>query len=52
LKDGVKTEGLLKDVSDSQVTVEETRGKNKKKEIIEHNISFESIKSTKVQIVF
>lgn len=52
LKDGIKTEGVLKDVSEGQITVEETRGKNKKKEIIEHNISFESIKSTKIQIVF
>jgi ribosome maturation factor RimP len=52
LKDGIKTEGVLKEVSDSQIIVEETKGKNKKKEIIEHNISFESIKSTKIQIVF
>lgn len=52
LKDGIKTEGVLKEVSDSGILVEETRGKNKKKEIIEHNISFESIKSTKIQIVF
>jgi ribosome maturation factor RimP len=32
--------------------VEETRGKNKKKEIIEHFVPFETIKSTKIQTVF
>ena len=51
-KDGVKTEGLLKEVSEEEITVEETKGKNKKKQVIEHKISFESIKSTKIQIVF
>lgn len=52
LKDGIKTDGVLKEVSESGIVVEETRGKNKKKEVIEHNFSFESIKSTKIQIVF
>jgi ribosome maturation factor RimP len=52
LKDGRKTEGVLKELTDSYIIVEETKGKNKKKEIIEHNFSFESIKSTKIQIVF
>ena len=32
-KDGVKTEGVLTAVSETGITVEETRGKNKKKEI-------------------
>ena len=52
LKDGVKTEGVLKQVTESGIIIEETRGKNKKKEVIEHNFPFESIKSTKIQIVF
>lgn len=52
LKDGIKTDGVLKEVTEAGIVVEETRGKNKKKEIIEHNFSFESIKSTKIQIVF
>ncbi|MBL7697044.1 MAG: ribosome maturation factor [Chitinophagaceae bacterium] len=52
MKDGVKTEGVLKQVTDSGIIVEETRGKNKKKEIIEHDFPFDSIKSTKIQIVF
>ena len=52
LKDGVKAEGVLKQVTESGIIIEETKGKNKKKEIIEHNFPFESIKSTKIQIVF
>jgi ribosome maturation factor RimP len=52
LKDGVKTEGVLKEVTDTGIKVEETRGKNKKKEVIEHNFPFDLIKSTKIQIVF
>lgn len=52
LKDGVKTEGKLLEVFDGHVIVEEVKGKNKKQEIIQHNFSFDSIKSTKIQIVF
>ncbi len=52
LKDGVKIEGLLKAVSETSVEVEETRGKGKKQEIIQHIFPLESIKSTKIQIVF
>ncbi len=52
LNDGIKTEGILKEVAEEGITIEETRGKNKKKEIIEHKFLFESIKSTKIQIVF
>ena len=52
MKDGVKTEGVLKQVTDDGIIVEETRGKNKKKETIEHTFPFDAIKSTKIQIVF
>ena len=52
MKDGVKTEGVLKQVTDDGIILEETRGKNKKKETIEHAFPFEAIKSTKIQIVF
>ena len=51
-KDGIRTDGVLKEVREEGIVVEETRGKNKKKEVIEHNFSFDSIKSTKIQIVF
>ena len=52
LKDGVKTEGILKAVTKKEILVEETRGKNKKKETVEHTIPFDNIKTTKVQVVF
>ncbi len=52
LKDGIKTDGVLKEVREDGIVVEETRGKNKKKETITHEFPFESIKSTKIQIVF
>jgi ribosome maturation factor RimP len=51
-KDGIKTEGKLKSVNEHSVIIEEEKGKNKKKEFIEHSISFENIKSTKIQIKF
>jgi len=52
LKDGAKTEGVLKAVTENDILVEETRGKNKKKETVEHTIPFDNIKTTKVQVVF
>jgi ribosome maturation factor RimP len=32
--------------------VEETKGKNKKKEVINHTFLFDNIKTTKIQVVF
>jgi ribosome maturation factor RimP len=52
LKDGRKVEGKMLEVSDSGILVEETRGKNKKKEVLQHSFSFDNIKSTKLQVVF
>lgn len=52
LKDGMKVEGKLLEVQENEIVVEETKGKNKKKEVIVHHFPFESIKSTKIQIVF
>ena len=52
LKDGVKTEGKLLEVFDGHIIIEEIKGKNKKQEILQHNFSFDNIKSTKIQIVF
>ena len=51
LKDGVRTDGKLKEVTETGIAIEESRGKNKKKEIIQHSFPFETIKSTKIQIV-
>jgi ribosome maturation factor RimP len=52
LKDGTKIEGKLTEVQDQAVIVEETKGKNKKMQVIPHEIPFENIKATKIQIVF
>lgn len=52
LKDGSKKEGKLNDMTKEGLVVEETRGKNKKKEVIIHSILFSDIKTTKVQVVF
>ncbi len=51
-KDGIKTEGKLLSVNENSIIVEEEKGKNKKKEFVKHNIDFENIKSTKIQIRF
>ena len=52
LIDGTKTEGTLKVVDEECILVEETRGKNKKKETVSHTIPFNNIKTTKVQVIF
>lgn len=52
LKDGRKIEGKLTEVKEEAITVEETRGKNKKKEVLLHEFLFDNIKSTKLQVVF
>jgi ribosome maturation factor RimP len=52
LLDGVKLEGRLTEVNEDGILVEETKGKNKKKELIRHSVLFTNIKTTKIQIVF
>jgi ribosome maturation factor RimP len=52
LKDGLKITGKMIDVQETSIIVEETKGKNKKKEVLQHTFEFENIKSTKIQIVF
>jgi ribosome maturation factor RimP len=52
LKSGIKKEGKLLGVYDDEIVVEEEKGKGKKKEMIEHKISKEEIKTTKIQIKF
>ncbi|HET6254392.1 MAG TPA: ribosome maturation factor [Puia sp.] len=51
-QDGSRIEGRLLDVSEDGVIVEETRGRNKKKEVITHTFLFDNIKTTKIQVVF
>lgn len=50
--DGGKVEGRLVSVSAEGISVEEEKGKNKKKQLILHTISNSDIKSTKIQIKF
>jgi ribosome maturation factor RimP len=52
LKDGIKVTGKMIEVQDNSILVEETRGKNKKLEVIQHHFPFENIKSTKIQAAF
>ena len=61
LLDSTKIDGKLLEVGENGIVVEEEKGgpvvkgartKNKKKELLQHSISFENIKSTKIQIKF
>ncbi len=51
LKDGRKVNGKLLAAGD-EIVVEETKGKGKKQEIVQHTFITDQIKSTKIQIVF
>ena len=52
LKSGLKKEGKLISVSENEIVIEEEKGKGKKKEVIQHIILKEEIKTTKVQVKF
>jgi ribosome maturation factor RimP len=52
LLDGMIIEGVLTAVNEKEIALEETKGKNKKKEVVQHTIPFTNIKSTKIQIKF
>ena len=52
LKNGLKNEGKLLSVSENEIVIEEEKGKGKKKEVIQHIILKEEIKTTKVQVKF
>jgi ribosome maturation factor RimP len=52
LQDGSRIEGRLLEVSEDGIIVEETRGRNKKKEVVNHAFLFDNIKTTKIQVVF
>ena len=52
LHDGGRVEGKLTGVSDTAIQVEEVKGKNRKKEVTEHTIRIDNIKTTKIQIQF
>jgi ribosome maturation factor RimP len=50
--DGVRIEGKLISASETEIVVEEEKGKGKKKELIQHAIPLAAVKTTKVQIKF
>lgn len=50
--DGNKKEGKLVSVTEADIVIEETKGKGKKMETVKHTISFDKIKTTKIQIKF
>ena len=52
LKSGIKKEGKLIAASDEGIMVEEEIGNKKKKEILQHSLLFDDIKTTKIQIKF
>jgi ribosome maturation factor RimP len=52
LLEGSRVDGRLLEVGEDGIIVEETKGKNKKKEVINHTFLFENIKTTKIQVVF
>lgn len=51
-KDGVRLEGKLLGATETSIELEEEKGKGKKKEIVQHTILFDDIKTTKIQIKF
>jgi ribosome maturation factor RimP len=51
-KEGVKKEGKLISATETEVVLEEIKGKGKKQEVVTHTTPFEQIKSTKIQIKF
>ena len=50
LKNGLKKEGKLISASENEIAIEEQRGQGKRKELIQHTIVKEEIKTTKIQI--
>jgi ribosome maturation factor RimP len=52
LKSGIKKEGKLVRVTDSDIVIEEQKGNKKQKETVQHTISYNDIKTTKIQITF
>src|ERR1700753_1606036 len=52
LQDGSKAEGRLLEVGEDGIIIEQTKGRNKKKEVTNHTFLFDNIKTTKIQVVF
>jgi len=52
LKNGIKKEGKLLSASENEIVLEEEKGHGKKRELIQHIIFKEEIKTTKIQVKF
>ena len=52
LKTGIKREGKLISATEQEIVLEEEKGHGKKKEIVQHKILKEEIKSTRIQVKF
>ena len=50
--DGLKIEGKLLQAGEKEIVVEEEKGKGKKKELVQHTVPFDQIKTTTIQIKF
>lgn len=50
--EGDKKEGKLVSATESEIVIEEIKGKGKKMETVQHTIPFDNIKTTKIQIKF
>lgn len=50
--EGKKTEGKLVAVNETELVLEEVKGKGKKQETVTHTLPFSTIKTTKIQIKF
>jgi len=50
--EGEKKEGKLISATETEIVVEETKGKGKKMETVQHTIPIDKIKTTKIQIKF
>jgi len=51
-KNGIRLEGKLTAATESEIVVEEEKGHKKSKEVIEHRVPYDDIKTTKIQIRF
>ena len=52
LKTGIKREGKMVSATENEIVVEEEKGHGKKRELIQHKILKEEIKTTRVQVKF
>jgi len=52
LKSGIKIEGKLTGVNENEIVVEEERVNKKQRTLVQHNILYDDIKTTKIQIKF